>query len=92
MDVHRYKRTNSRVWVNALPRPDNQYKRHVRACRLCFQRQPVRLQAAQFDSTSGTQQRVLLFSNVEFNPDVWPEPDLSGYTQEKRSNETTSQK
>ncbi|MCA9003922.1 MAG: hypothetical protein KDA70_01520 [Planctomycetaceae bacterium] len=52
---------------------------NLREFKLQLEKRPWRLRAVQYIPPSGNQSTVYLFSNVEFNPLAWDEPDLSDY-------------
>ncbi|WP_417375475.1 hypothetical protein [Gimesia maris] len=67
--------TETHVWIAGKPGHAtfySEFKFYLEKC-------PWRLRAVQFIHPSGQQSTVYRFSNVEFNPLEWEEPDLSGY-------------
>lgn len=75
------KQTDSHAWVRATPEPDTLLGRSWACWDLHFRRDPARLLATHSTSVFGARQTTILYSNVKFNPEPWPEPDLAEYKQ-----------
>lgn len=69
---------DTHVWIAGKPK----LRRHTvffQEFQLYLEKRPWRLKAVQYIQPGGNTNTVYLFSNVEFNPLEWDEPDLTGY-------------
>ncbi len=69
---------DTHIWIAGKPK-NRRYAALFNEFKLHLEKRPWRLRAVQYIHPSGQQSTVYLFSNVEFNPLEWEEPDLSGY-------------
>lgn len=69
---------DTHIWIAGKPK-NRRYAALFMEFKLHLEKRPWRLRAVQFIHPSGQQSTVYRFSNVEFNPLEWEEPDLSGY-------------
>lgn len=69
---------DTHIWIAGKPK-NRRYAALFNEFKLHLEKRPWRLRAVQYIHPSGQQSTVYLFSNVEFNPLEWEEPDLNGY-------------
>lgn len=69
---------DTHIWIAGKPK-NRRYAALFNEFKLHLEKRPWRLRAVQYIHPSGQQSTVYRFSNVEFNPLEWEEPDLTDY-------------
>jgi hypothetical protein len=73
------KQSDSHTWVRAVPLPDTPASQSFASSDIYFQNAPVVLLATRTRPQKIASQTVIIYSDVTFDPEPWPEPELSEY-------------
>ncbi|MEX1232918.1 MAG: hypothetical protein WEB58_21905 [Planctomycetaceae bacterium] len=76
--------TPNEIYLRATPNPESHFRRNCDSFDLILKKDPWRLYAVR--CTGIDYETVLVFSDVEFDPPLWDEPDLSGYRSDTSPN------
>ena len=77
-DLKVIRENETHIWIAGKPK-NRRHAANFCEFQLYLEKRPWRLRAVQYIHPSGNQNTVYRFSNVEFNPLEWEEPDLSEY-------------